>query len=258
MLRNHTFVGNYIEQRYVPEFGCYKKIVKISSKEDIFIENLCIAKSRIDRFFAGTKWVGITLPNTLGAPVGYNLWVEIDEEILGTYKFCVRDVLFTKDQIMLNLQVVKPYSKKQKVSSHKLPNTPVEDEGIEVNREILSWKNVKDASVFMFLLCAAIVAGTGQLITFLMDYTLRLLREFSNVIRVITPIFVAFFDTISRMFGYVCFLIALLWRDRHSPPKSQAFYPQKLQYQPAYPYESRYKALGYKPKHSVVITELEE
>ncbi|KAK9871261.1 hypothetical protein WA026_011533 [Henosepilachna vigintioctopunctata] len=273
ILRNHVFVGHFIEQRYVDELGRYKKIVQIPNTEDMFIENLSVAKRRLERFFNGSKWIGITFPNTPGAPVGFNLWVDIDEQIFGTYKFLVKGLNFLDNEISLKLKTIntvdnRAISRASSENSFDLSNIRNLSNSLNshqslMNEELqtptdplISWSNLKDVTIFMFLLLSAIISGSGQILMFLMDFALKLIRELSNIIKVTTPIFTSVLDTISRMFGSVCFLIAMLWRHRNNTPKGPVVYPQRIEYRAAYPYKDRYKALPYTPRSSVTITEL--
>lgn len=259
MIKNHYFIGSYLEKRYVPHLNCYKKIIKISKNDEIFIENLSIIKRRLENFYQNSKWIGITT-DTPGAPVGFNIWVNIDEEIFGAYRFRVTDVSFNEDQVLLKLETIGPCKQKlsKNLSWNKSRSLNLDDsESLmeDIDSQILTWQNCKNASVFIFLLILTLVTGSGQIIKYLLDYILKLLE-------VLTPIIIALFNTISKMFGYLCFLIAFLWNGGESKRRPYSFNDirntQRIYYQPAYPYENRYKALSYPQKSSVVITELKE
>lgn len=222
------------------------------------MENLTIIKRRLEGFYQNSKWIGITTADTTGAPVGYNIWVDIEEEILGSYKFCVRDVIFTKKEVTLKLGIIEfnkeiknfNLSSSNKSNSSFFNSFDISSE--DDNTPLLSWNNFKNSLIFSFLLILTLLTAGGQIVKYLLDYILKL-------IEVLTPIIIALLNTISKMFGYICFMILFLWKGGNGQHKFNTFQnEQRIYYQPAYPYANRYKALPYREKSSVVITELEE
>ncbi|CAH1992665.1 unnamed protein product [Acanthoscelides obtectus] len=65
-------------------------VIRVSLNEQQFIKTLVKLKKRIQECYLKGPWIGITEPGTIGAPEGFNLWVVLPEEVLGSYWYKVR------------------------------------------------------------------------------------------------------------------------------------------------------------------------
>ncbi|KAG8285466.1 hypothetical protein J6590_079747 [Homalodisca vitripennis] len=79
-------------------------------------------------------------------------------------------------------------------------------------RETITWSNIKESSKFICALLMATVTALLYGIQYLGDYSIRFFREFNNLIKVSTPIFIALIELVSKTIGGFYILIAMLWR----------------------------------------------
>ncbi|CAG9772499.1 unnamed protein product [Ceutorhynchus assimilis] len=269
MLKTQLFIGNFMEKRYVDPLKAYRDVVKIDSSEKNFIQNILAVKKKVNKQLGNNSfWLGITEPNTVGAPVGYNLWVTLPIEVFGTYWFKVRTVEFLYNEIRLKLDVVRTVGDNPTCSASDVEDsrdfdlvTTVQDlsnnfkSGLfDFLKTNITLSNVKETVIFLTILTGTIIAGGINLVKYLMDYLLKFMREASSFIKVCTPIIISTMDLLRKMLHMLlAFIITLV----HGKPKPQ----QQLQYQPYadpnFIYGNR-RAIGYKrPRSSVTITPLD-
>uniref|UniRef100_V5I9V1 Uncharacterized protein n=1 Tax=Anoplophora glabripennis TaxID=217634 RepID=V5I9V1_ANOGL len=259
MLRNSLFIGTFQEKRFVEPLNSYRDVITIARHEEDFINNLLVVKRKIDEGFLKKPWLGITDPDTVGAPVGYNLWVELKEEVFGKYWYKVKTVEFHENEIRLKLDIIR--SVKQEHSplrtntnaSSTQQNTDAVDfreyfnqicEALKFNlmnfcSSVLTFNNIKQSVIFLSLLIGAIITGGVGLIQYLLEYLLKLLREISFLIKAVTPIVTTCVNLVGKsIFGFYSMIVAL-YRSKPAPPAVYASYvqydPRTSYYEPAMP-----------------------
>jgi hypothetical protein len=259
MLKSSLFIGTFLEKRFVEPLDSYRAVIKVGDDEAEFIENLISVKKRCVKFFPKNVWVGITEPKTIGAPAGYNLWVSLNEEVFGSYWYKVKNVEFFFNEVRLKLEVVRPISK-EKTPVHNITPKEVFEEASqseikefrtrisaffkeklnELFGETLTWPNIKQAVIFIFLLLSTLITFLIEAIKYLLEYFLKLLHETSGLVKVCTPIIISFMKLVMNTINGLYNLIAMMWRDR-SPPKINQNLYQFSPYQ--VPYYNNLRAL---------------
>ncbi|XP_049820205.1 uncharacterized protein LOC109598499 [Aethina tumida] len=264
MLKTSLFVGTFQEKRFVQPLGDYRDVIKINSNETDFIENLIAVKKKVESI-TPKRWIGITSPNMIGAPAGYSLWVDLQENILGDYWFKVKSVELLNKEFRLKLEIIRPFkvtSIQTGESSSSIEDFNVQEyfrslwDSVKVHTKYFAYhtctlSNIKDTVIFLCLLSAAIVTGTIHIVKYLMDYLLKLIKALSDLIKAVTPVLVATIKVAGNVTNTTVMSIANLVQ---GGAKNQ---PKQL-YQPVYPRlharNYRQRALPY--KSSVVITEI--
>ncbi|KAJ8985758.1 hypothetical protein NQ317_014411 [Molorchus minor] len=283
MVKNSLFMGSFHEKRLVESLNSYRDVITISPDEEDFIKNLMAVKKKIDKDWLKKTWVGITEPNTVGAPVGYNLWVELREEIFGKYWFKVKNIEFLENEIRMKLDIIRPV--KDEYSLNNASNESAEnDQSIDVQallkevgrnvkqnlicfyKNILTFKNTKETVIFTSLLLATIVAGAFNMIQYGLEYLLRLIKELSGFIKAASPIIIAFINCIGRFgSGMFSMILGICKRNPVPQPVYNAYVnydPYQNQFQdPRLRYNQHFaRALPYYPKQrrsGVQITPLD-
>lgn len=92
---------------------------------------------------------------------------------------------------------------------------------------IVTIKNTKDVIVFLSVLIMTLFTGAIELIKYLGDFSIRLMREASFFINSMSPIIIATINMIGRSIGGLYMLIAMLWRDRNAPVTAYQTQPPK-------------------------------
>ncbi|XP_063926190.1 uncharacterized protein LOC135139785 [Zophobas morio] len=237
MLKSSLFIGTFLEKRFVEPLNAYRDVIKVADDESDFIENLKAVKKRCARFFFKDVWIGITEPSTIGAPAGYNLWVTLDEEVFGSYWYKIKNVEFRPNEVRVKVEVVRPVSREKTPVHNITPQQILEDVshsdikglGLKLNNffkerfsdfftETVTWENIKQTAIFLFLLVSALVTFFVHAIQYLLDYVLKLVHEMSGFVKVCSPIIISFMKLIMNTINGFYTLIAIMWRDR-SPPK---------------------------------------
>lgn len=95
----------YFFSRYIADLNTYRSVVLIDKNEHELINDLEIIIGKLQSF---DKWVGITTPNIIGAPAGYCLWVDLEEEIFGSFWFQIRSIKFKQKEISIKLKKLRP------------------------------------------------------------------------------------------------------------------------------------------------------
>ncbi|VEN55758.1 unnamed protein product [Callosobruchus maculatus] len=276
ILRDCIFVGAFKEKRYVGCLKDYRHVIRISLEEQDLIKTLLKLKRRIEECYLKKPWIGITEPGTIGAPEGFNLWVVLPEEVLGTYWYKIRKLEFLDNEIRLKLDILRPFKENNgsrpgvndAVSTDM--NTILNDlqyrlkENIYlVYRDFLTVSNFKQTIVFLFALVALIVGSTINAIHYLLEYLLKLMRELSNLVRAFTPIF----NNLLNFFGKIIFgLYNIIVSLSHGAPKPQPVYNNYIAVDPrvlSHPdYRARYNQYfglnaPYPQQKGITLTPLE-
>lgn len=285
MLKTCLFMGSYQEKRFVESLNSYRDVVKIDSDEKEFIENLIAVKKKlkqvsVDNQSRSPTWIGITDPQTIGAPVGYHLWVVLPIEVFGNYWFKVKTVEFLADEVRVKLDIVRPLKHEKSVSDVSESETQ-DFQNIDIKatvqeatnklwenllvtfKEYVTLANIKESVIFISLLTGTLIAGGANIIKYLMEYFLKFMRELSGLIKVCSPIIITCLNIIGKtIYGFYALIVAL-WSGRSvpHPPTYNAHYPNSaLDFKDP---RTRYnKYLTYKPSShrgsTVTITPLDD
>lgn len=267
MLRNSLFIGTFQEKRFVEPINSYRDVITIAGDEEDFITNLLVVKRKIDEGFLKKPWLGITDPDTVGAPVGYNLWVELKEEVFGKYWYKVKTVEFHQNEIRLKLDIIRPVKQEHSPLRTNTSGTQQTTDDVDFKEYfnqvcqalklnltsfctgVLTFENIKQSVIFLSLLVGAIITGGVSIIQYLLEYLLKLIREVSFLIKAITPIITTCVNLIGKsIFGFYSMIVAL-YRSKPAPPP---VYNAYLQYDPKMdhyqPYHNNYRpGLEYYP-----------
>jgi len=250
MLLSRLFIGSFQEKRYVDSLQSYRDVISIASEEMELIRDMEVVRKRIRGFYSQDHWIGITGPDMVGAPAGHCVWVELPDEIFGNYWYKISKVKFRPNETLLRLKVIRPVAatdtstniKRLSIASPK----DTDNEGTDRNTDVMSFQNLqnsftamkdvtvnsilsfmstvmtiqntKEAVKFTSVLFVAVVTGTVQLLEYLGDYSIKFMREFSQIIKAVTPIIIAFINLIGKIIGGFYLLILSMWRDRKGPP----------------------------------------
>ncbi|XP_056641200.1 uncharacterized protein LOC130448057 [Diorhabda sublineata] len=214
LLKNYIFVGEFKEKRFVDTINAYRDIITVSPQEKDFIENLMAVKRKLALEIVYKSWIGITTPKTIGAPVGYNLWVVLPQEVFGTYWYRVKTVEFFADEIRLKLDIIRPYQREStplrssdesevNVSMIYQEKTKIIKENIlYFFRHIMTLHNTKEVLIFLCVLASTLFLGFISGVKYLLEYLLLLIREISIFITSIGPLFNAMMQMITKcIFG---------------------------------------------------------
>lgn len=124
--------------------------------------------------------------------------------------------------------------------------------------ETFTLSNIKHSVIFLSLLLSTIVAGAINLMKYLLEFLLKLMREFSGLVKAFTPITLRCLDLLRRtVYGTFSFVLALIYGGRPKPVPQQYNYTQ---FTPMieYPDEVRLRRSNYsrrKPYRSSVTIE---
>ncbi|KAG5897049.1 hypothetical protein JTB14_025865 [Gonioctena quinquepunctata] len=253
MLRNSLFVGVFHEKRFVESLGSYRDVISICPGETEFIENVLAVLKKIDEELVKKPWVGVTGPDAVGAPVGYCLWVALPKEVFGKYWYKVKTVEFFDAEIRLKLEILRPFQ------SEATPRTSPPRDGKDSNdfdvrenlqeishqlkdnliyfcKNTITLENIKHSVIFLALLIGTIVAGTVNISKYLLEYSLKLMNETSNLIKAMTPLLINFTNLVGKLiFGFYHTTIALFRGKSQVPaPVYNSYFtfdPQQMQLQ---------------------------
>ncbi|ENN76408.1 hypothetical protein D910_11386 [Dendroctonus ponderosae] len=227
MLKTQLFIGSYEEKRYVEAVDSYRDVVRIDSDETQFIGNLEVVTRKLKQeFYNETAWIGITDPNTIGAPAGYSLWTVLPIGVFGKYWFKVKSVAFTEQEVRLKLDVVRPLRSEQSTADSSGISasqdfdlkTSLLDASSSVHSSFTSWiktnltlTNIRSTVIFLSLLLTTIIAGAINLVKYLMEYSLKVMNQTSKIIEVCTPILITCIELVrSILFGILSMIVTLL------------------------------------------------
>lgn len=252
MLKTQMFIGSYEEKRYVEAVDSYRDVVRIDSEETQFIGNLQVVTRKLKQELDnGIAWIGITNPNTIGAPAGFSLWTILPIEVFGKYWFKVKSVAFSEHEVILKLDVVRPVKSEQSTGDSGTNESRdfdlkafMLDASSTFRSSFTSWiktnltlTNIRSTIIFLGLLMTSIVAGAVNLVKYLMEYLLKVMSETSKIIKVCTPILITCIELVrSVLFGILSMIVTLVRGKQltqqvvyvHSPPNRPPQY--MLQY----------------------------
>lgn len=238
MLRGRIFVGDFQEKRYVACLKAYRDVITLGSDEKDLHVDLAVVKKRLTGVFKN-EWIGITTPKTIGAPVGYCIWVELSEEVFGKHWYKIRSVSFRSNEILLKIKPLRAISSNTLFLGSNASSETSELEKsangdflvrlkskfknmlfVETSNflsETITLNNMKETTKFIALLLGtAFVALIGGA-KYLADYSLKLVHELSILIKTLTPFAIACVEVFGKIVGGFYLLLAMLWRDRRSP-----------------------------------------
>lgn len=245
MLKGRLFIGNFQEKRLVANLKAYRDVIVVSKDEHDLLHDLEVVRKRIASVYKG-RWIGITTPDIIGAPATHCLWVELPEEVFGSYWYKIKTVKFRDQEVLLKIAIVRPVNKTtadasniENVDHKKVDDDTkteedneysftdfkkaLKDRGIYVQsaafailKDVVTYENTKDAVIFLSVLLMAIGASSVKLMHYIAEYSLRLLHEVSGLIRAVTPFFVACIDMVGKLIG-AC-LILFFGSGKKAPP----------------------------------------
>nr|CAH7760446.1 unnamed protein product [Callosobruchus chinensis] len=276
ILRDCIFVGAFQEKRYVDCLKDYRHVIRISLEEQELVKTLLKLKRRIGECYLKKPWIGITEPGTVGAPEGFNLWVVLPEEILGSYWYKIRKLEFLENEIRLKLDILRPFKENNAFQSggndavltdmnsiFKDLQYRLKENIYLIYRDFLTVSNFKQTIVFIFALVTVLVGSSINAIHYLLEYLLKLMRETSNLVRAFTPIF----NNLLNFFGKIIFgLYHMIVSLMNGAPKPQPVYNNYVALDPkvlSHPdYRARYNQYfglnaPYPQQRSITLTPLE-
>lgn len=110
MLVNRVFVGNFIERRYVEPLNAYRDVIVVDQNEVDLKSDLDVVRKRVDGFYKGSIWIGITGPNMVGTPSGHCIWTHLEGIPFGECWFIIRKVNFTKyGEVLVKVNKVRDF-----------------------------------------------------------------------------------------------------------------------------------------------------
>lgn len=279
MLKGRLFIGDFQEKRYVANIAEYRDVVVIAHDERDLHVDLAVVRKRLMTLLKD-RWVGITMPDTIGAPAGYCVWVNLPEEVFGTYWYKIRSVHFTNNEVLLKVKPLRSVSstathelcKVPDISNQETVSGPTENlKKIAANfkrllathmlyffTHVITLNNIKDTAVFLVLLIGTVLGAGVSGGKYFLEFSLKLLHEISDFVKAATPICIACIDMIGKLIGGLYMLIAMLLGNKKPLP------PPSHQYQGFIPGGSVRPMITYR-KHrpvvrnrssGVVITEL--
>lgn len=235
MLKGRLFIGNFQEKRYVTNLKEYRDVIVVSGEEKELLVDLDVVKKRLGNSFKG-KWIGITTPKTIGAPAGYCMWVDLPEEVFGRYWYKIRSVSFRKNEILLKIKPVRAISlnasleetnttKTNQISSQsddkELTTKPDFNKRLKkFISDVITWENVKETTKFLILLTGTVFVALIEGGKYFAEFSLKLTREFSNLIKVLTPFAIACLGFCEKIVGGFYLLLAMIFRDFRKPQPS--------------------------------------
>ncbi|KAF5270372.1 hypothetical protein FQR65_LT05560 [Abscondita terminalis] len=274
ILQDRVFIGSFQEKRFVASLQSYRDVVVVCKDETDLLHDLDKVKKQICNLYSPERWIGITDPNTVGAPAGYCLWVELPEHIFGSYWYQIKRVRFKTNEVLIKLKAIRPVDSSVvnlNPSSVQINNSFTKEKLLNVATENVAWlltdvvtlQNIKTAIMFLSVLLVASATGFINLLQYLGDFTLKLMREFSNLVRALTPSVIAFFNLCAKIVGGFYLLILSMWKTRSTPTYQQRYQSPYVSYSGGYPiHESVYfkRGLPAPPRErsgGVIITPLD-
>lgn len=240
MLRGRLFIGNFQEKRYVANLKEYRDVIVVNADEKELLVDLDVVKKRLGNSFRD-KWIGITTPKTIGAPAGYCMWVVLPEEVFGRYWYKIRSVSFRNNEVLLKIKPVRAISlntsseeatthcEKAKLSlqTQKLAATADIKSIQTFFSEVITWENVKATIKFLVLLIGTVLVGLIGGAKYFADFSLKLTRELSNLIKALTPFAIACLGMVEKVIGGFYILLAMVFRDFRRPKQAAYVMPAR-------------------------------
>lgn len=238
MLQSRFFMGRFQEKRYVASLQSYRDVILVSNEDVDLIRDLEVVKKRVCGFYTD-HWVGITDPNIIGTPSGYAIWTELPAEIFGNYWYKITKLRFRSKEILLKLKVIRPVGTGVSLSKTLLSAEKSEDSKKDTYTSILgeanesiSWfcrtiltlNNTKEFLRFLSILFVTVFTGLLTFIERFGDFTIRFIKELSQLIHALTPTFIACINLIAKIVGGLYLLILSMWKTRSPPNVYQSPY----------------------------------
>ncbi|XP_018320034.1 uncharacterized protein LOC108733388 [Agrilus planipennis] len=258
MLKGRLFMGIYTEQRYVLPLNSYRHVVSIPSTEKELIEDLSVVLRKLQKSCPSDTWIGITTSEVVGAPSHHCVWVELPQNVFGSYWFKIRGVNFTKNEVSLKLKTVRiiestitnpPRSElespvKTSTSEELSWNSFHDNLNKSLNtikisflqnsdiffKEVATFSNFVNIMKFLAVLLITVATCSVNLSKFLCDFLLKLIHELSHFLQVSTPILITIINTLGKIVGGFYLLIAMMWRDfwgTPPPPRTNQYLYRK-------------------------------
>lgn len=266
MLQGRLFMGTFQEKRYVDSLGVYRDVVTISREEQNVIQDVLTVKQRVEELYSNEHWVGITTPETIGAPASYSLWVELPEgTTFGLYWFKIKRVKFDNNETCLRIKIIRSVNQDIQKAARETNEQNCNDakdilkniKG-DVNdtltyflNNITTFANFKETLVFLFMLLATLSMSLFELLKCASEFSLKFMNEFSNFLKSAAPIFQILANLVDRLFKTLCMLILYLVKGSSARP--QNVYPQR-QY---IPYQNLRALPAATKRRGVIIEEIE-
>lgn len=231
ILKGRIFIGRFQEKRYVSHLKDYRDVIVVNPDEKDLHIDLRVIKKRLSNT-CKDKWIGITTPDTIGAPVGFCLWVELPEEVFGQYFYKVRSVRFRNNEVLLKIKPLRAlvantsmtknnttsetHSSKLEIFKQRLKHLILEDVSTFIYNTV-TFNNIKETTKFLVLLLGTLLVGVIEGMKYLAEFSLKLLHELSFLMKTLTPFAIACVDMFGKVVGGFYILLAMIWRDSTKP-----------------------------------------
>lgn len=107
-LNKRLFLGQYQERRYVDSRKVYRDIIVLHKTESELQYDIERVQSKLNSFYQGQRWLGITRPDTIGAPAaGHCFWTKLQDVAFGFYWFQIRKIHFEENAVEVRLKVIR-------------------------------------------------------------------------------------------------------------------------------------------------------
>lgn len=254
-----TFSGFFQERKLVNPIQSYRDVIIINDSEKQLKNDLTIVRKRLKDYYKHDYWIGLTEPTCPDTPNGYGLWVESKVNTFGHYWFKIKGFHFRKNEILLRVKMIRPMTnfqnETQNINTENINNVSIEEllenyknslkeNGIWFLNEVLTIKNIKQALIFICILIMTLVTYIIYGVGYLMEYSLRLIKELSGFVKASTPVMIAVVNIVGKLVFGLYMLIAMLFRKQ---PVVSAPHQQRMLY-----YQNRPKAIempGYRPRY---------
>lgn len=217
ILKAKKFKGTYQEKRFCKDLSKYKDIVVFKTSDD---PNVALDFSLfLDLQSSSSKWVGLTRTDD----DGFCIWTDLDDNIpFDDYEFEIKTVRSSDTEVQLKLRIQdgnKSGSKSMSVDGQGFDLSTIKWSDYEPKKLLSSflgfvmsiqwnWAAIKQSIEFVGVSIIYLVTEIPNMIRFVGEFVLRAFREFSNLIHVLTPIFMAIIDMCSKIFGVSFMLIS--------------------------------------------------
>lgn len=228
MLKGRVFIGDFKEKRYVANLNEYRDVIVVDDDETELQVDLSLIKRRLVNTFKD-KWIGITTSETIGAPVGLCIWGDLHEEVFGRYWYKIKCVNFRDKEVLLNIKPLKGL-----VSNTKNTDKSVAQKKETVKKipfdfyKSISCENIKETVKFLFVLTGTLLVASIEGVKYFSEFSLKLIRELSNLIKALTPFSIACLGMIEKIFGGFLILISMIFRDLRKPQHNFVMPPRPM------------------------------
>lgn len=242
ILKSKKFHGKYAEKRFSQELQKYKDVIVVKATDE---PNVALDFDLfLDLLSTTTKWVGLTVSGD-----EYSIWTDLDDPDLpfGDYDFEIKTVRSTDTEVQVKLRVQDKNTSKS-LSGDGFDLSTIDWSTFEPKKMLSAflgavmsiqwnWAAIKQSLEFVMVSLVYLVSEIPNMIRFVGEFTLRAFREVSNLIHVLTPLFMAVIDMLSKIFGVLFMLISDVLRssrnNRRAPPQEairDQQYNQQLTY----------------------------